>query len=234
MFGTGLNEGSIRLFSISIHFLSILCNLAAVKGKSDCTFIQINDAKAKKMAEKKMKWVKTWLKKMNIKLVKQCLKKGKDVHVSLSIMNACPDIWCRAPKLSWLHTGLENRRLVVWSPARPIFFTQVDDRYCNRNHSSLAFHSCNNGYLGKQPVAWKKYSVEYWSKDLQENRDGCSCCCDITETQLKKALTSMQLINQAINQSYGVYCIHDKMKIWDSFRTCHCMTPAETYDFLID
>ena len=52
----------------------------------------------------------------------------------------------------------ENWISLVRSPARLIFFPRIDDNHCDRNHSSLAAVRCfDNGYLGKQPVAWKEY-----------------------------------------------------------------------------
>ena len=62
----------------------------------------------------------------------------------------------------------------------------LDDSHCNRIHSSLiAAHCFDNGYVGKQPVAWKEYCMEYWLKELQESMDRCTDCCDITEILLK-------------------------------------------------
>ena len=47
--------------------------------------------------------------------------------------------------------------------ARPIFFLKIDDSYCDRIHSPLnAVHCLDNGYVGKQPVAWTEYCAEYW------------------------------------------------------------------------
>ena len=41
--------------------------------------------------------------------------------------------------------------------ARPIFFPRTDDSHCDKMHSSLtAVHCFEDGYLGKQLVAWKK------------------------------------------------------------------------------
>ena len=38
-----------------------------------------------------------------------------------------------------------------------------DDSHCHRIHSCLTAVSCfDNGYVGKQPVAWNEYYVEYW------------------------------------------------------------------------
>ena len=50
---------------------------------------------------------------------------------------------------------LENRRSLVQSPARPIFFPRTHDSQCDRIHSSLIAVLCfDNAYVGKQPVAW--------------------------------------------------------------------------------
>ena len=60
------------------------------------------------------------------------------------------------------HTGLENRRSLVRSPALPIFFPRIADI-----HSSLtAVHCFEDGYVGKQPVAWEEWCAEYWLKEL--------------------------------------------------------------------
>ena len=46
--------------------------------------------------------------------------------------------------------------------ARPIFFPRIGDSHCDRIHSSLtAVHCFDNGYVGKQPVAWKEFCDEY-------------------------------------------------------------------------
>ena len=47
--------------------------------------------------------------------------------------------------------------------AWPIFFCRTDDNHCDRIHSSLTgVHSFHNGYVQKQPVAWKEFCVENW------------------------------------------------------------------------
>ena len=52
-------------------------------------------------------------------------------------------------------------------PAWSIFFPWIDNNHCDRIHSSLTTVQCLvNGYVGKQPVAWKEIM---WS------------ICDITE-----------------------------------------------------
>ena len=51
----------------------------------------------------------------------------------------------------------------------PIFFPWIDDNHWDRIYSSLTSFRCfENGYVGKEPVAWKEYCAEYWLKELQE------------------------------------------------------------------
>ena len=53
-------------------------------------------------------------------------------------------------------------RLLVQSPAWPIFFPRIDDSHCDRINSSLTAVCClDSCYVGKQPVAWKEYCAEY-------------------------------------------------------------------------
>ena len=81
-------------------------------------------------------------------------------------------------------------------PARPIFIPRIDDSHFDRIYSSLtAVRSFDNGYVGKQPVAWKEYCVEYWLKELQESMDRCTGHSDKTEILLKMALNTTQSIN---------------------------------------
>ena len=83
-------------------------------------------------------------------------------------------------------------------PARPIFFPRIDVSHCDRIYSSLTAIRCfDNDYVGKQPVAWKEYCVEYWLKELQESMDRCTGRRDITETLLKTAQNTIRSINQA-------------------------------------
>ena len=80
--------------------------------------------------------------------------------------------------------------------AQPIFFLRIYDSHCNMIHSSLtAVHCFDNGYLGKQAVAWIEYCVEYWLKELQESMDRCTGHCDITKILFWK--------NQLPFKSYG-------------------------------
>ena len=98
-------------------------------------------------------------------------------------------------------TGLENRRSLVRSLAWQIFFPRIDDSHCNRIHSSLtAVHCFDNGYVRKQPVAWKEYCAEYWFKELQESMDRCTGRRDITEMHvlLKTTLNT----NQSVTHCY--------------------------------
>ena len=47
--------------------------------------------------------------------------------------------------------------------ARSLFFPKIDDKYCNRIHSSLtAVHCFEDVYVGKQLVAWKEFCAETW------------------------------------------------------------------------
>ena len=64
-------------------------------------------------------------------------------------------------------------------------------------HSSLtAVRFFDNGYVGKQPVAWIEYCAGL--KELQESMDGCTGHYDITEILLKTALNTIQSINHTI------------------------------------
>ena len=55
--------------------------------------------------------------------------------------------------------------MTVEPPARPLFFLRIDDSHCDRIHSSLTtIHCFDNGYVGKQPVAWTEYCAECWLK----------------------------------------------------------------------
>ena len=73
----------------------------------------------------------------------------------------------------------------------------IDDSHCDRIHSSLtAAHCFGNGYVRKQPEAWKEYCAEYWLKEHHEIMDRCTGRRDITEILLKTALNNIQSINQ--------------------------------------
>ena len=48
--------------------------------------------------------------------------------------------------------------------------------------------------MGKQPVAWKKYSEEYWLKELKYSMDMCTGRRDIAGILLKTALSTIQSI----------------------------------------
>ena len=92
--------------------------------------------------------------------------------------------------------ALWNRRSQIRSSAWPIFIPRIDDSHCDRIHSCLtAVHCFDIGYVGKQPVAWKEYCVEYWLKEPQESMDRCTGHHDITEILLKIASNTIQSIN---------------------------------------
>ena len=43
------------------------------------------------------------------------------------------------------------------------------DSHCNRINFSLTTVCCfDNGYVGKHPVAWKEYCMEYWLTELMK------------------------------------------------------------------
>ena len=72
--------------------------------------------------------------------------------------------------------------------ARPIFFSRIDDTHYDRIHSSLTPVQCFEDYVGKQPVAWKEYCVEYWLKELKENMDRFTRLHNVTEILLRTEL----------------------------------------------
>ena len=73
-------------------------------------------------------------------------------------------------------------------------------QYSARTHSSLTAVLCfDNGYVGKQPVAWKEYCVEYWYEEFQESMNRCTGCCNITELLLKRALNTIKSIQSSSN-----------------------------------
>ena len=62
---------------------------------------------------------------------------------------------------------------MVRTPVRPIFFPRIYGGHCDRIHSSLTAVRCfDNGYVGKQPVAWKENCPECWLKELQPRKHG--------------------------------------------------------------
>ena len=106
----------------------------------------------------------------------------------------------RAPvaQMIRLCTAEELRTAGCWlePPAQPIFFSKIDDSHSDRIHASLtAPHCFNNGYLGKQHVAWEEHCVEYQLKELQERMDRCTGHHNMTEIILKTALNTIQSIS---------------------------------------
>ena len=64
-----------------------------------------------------------------------------------------------------LRTG--EQEVASRSPPWPIFFPTIDYIHLDRIHSYLTAVCCfDNGYMGKQPVAWKEYCAEHWLKEL--------------------------------------------------------------------
>ena len=60
----------------------------------------------------------------------------------------------------------------------------------------LTVHCFNNGYVGKQPVAWKEYCTQYWLKELQESMGRYTGQPDITEIMFKNGVEQY-----SVNQS---------------------------------
>ena len=88
--------------------------------------------------------------------------------------------------------GLEDTRLLVRSPAWPIFFPKIDDNCCDMIHFSLTSVNCFDiGCVGKQPVAWKEDYVWYCLKELLESMDRCTVRSDMTEILLKTAINTI-------------------------------------------
>ena len=54
----------------------------------------------------------------------------------------------------------------------------------------MAVHCFNNGFVEKQPVAWKEYCAEYWFKELQKSKDRYTGHRDKNEILLKMALNT--------------------------------------------
>ena len=58
-----------------------------------------------------------------------------------------------------------------------------DLSHCDRKLPLFA-----SGYMGKQPVSWKEYCAEYWSKEIEEDMEGCTGRRDITDIMLKASI----------------------------------------------
>ena len=62
-------------------------------------------------------------------------------------------------------------------------------------HSFLIVVICfDKGYVGKQPLACKKYCALHFVKELQESMDRCTGRCNITEILLKTAVNTKKAI----------------------------------------
>ena len=64
-------------------------------------------------------------------------------------------------------------------------------------------HSFDTGYVRKQPVSWKEYCTECWSKQVQESMDRCTCHRYITEMILKMALNTVQSTNLPFSMAFA-------------------------------
>ena len=112
--------------------------------------------------------------------------------------------------MDWPSPIAQSVALLTWEqvvidliPGSAKYFLRTDDSHCDRIHSSLKAVCCfDNGYVGKQLVAWKENCAEYGLKELQESMDRCTGCHDITEILLKTALNTIQSINQSKKRYY--------------------------------
>ena len=59
-----------------------------------------------------------------------------------------------------------------------------------------AVRSFDNGYVGKQPLAWKEYYAEHFLKELQKSMNRCTGRRDIRDT-VETALNTIQSFNLA-------------------------------------
>ena len=66
----------------------------------------------------------------------------------------------------------------------------------------------NNGYEGKQSLAWRENCAEYWLKrnSRQASENGCTGFHNITEIMLKMALNTIQSINHNV-----IYLFNNKI-----------------------
>ena len=76
----------------------------------------------------------------------------------------------------------------------------------------LAVRCFDNGYVGKQPVAWKEYCVECWLKELRESMDRCTDHYDITEILVKNGVKHHTINRSDVSvndyfDSRAVYCL---------------------------
>ena len=88
----------------------------------------------------------------------------------------------------WPNRGSNQRppATELWDSPRA---TNIFMSRCDRINSSLTAVRCfDNGYVGKQPVAWKEKCAEYWLKELQESMDTCTSRRNITEILLKSLI----------------------------------------------
>ena len=72
---------------------------------------------------------------------------GYRLTLSLLLLTQKPFFGQRRPRSDFRN---ENKRSLVRSSTRPIFFSKIDDSHCDRIHSSLTALRCfGNGYVRK-------------------------------------------------------------------------------------
>ena len=65
-----------------------------------------------------------------------------------------------------------------------------------------------NGYVGKQPVAWEEYCVEYWLKEFQVSMDRCTGHCNITKILLEMSFNTILCTALFLNGIYPPVKFH--------------------------
>ena len=108
--------------------------------------------------------------------VENSIERENDVHLNILVFQPCLTMFF--PHKTLLQSCKKKKMLVtrenagnpcnfsqfhtMFSSLPKFFFPRIDDSHCDRIHSSLTTVRCfDNGYVGKQPVAWKEYCVEY-------------------------------------------------------------------------
>ena len=86
-------------------------------------------------------------------------------------------------------------RSLVRFLAQPIFLLRIDDGRCDIIYFFLTFvHFFYNGYVGKQPVAWKECCAKNWLKELHKSMIRRTGCHNVTEILLKTVFSTIQSI----------------------------------------
>ena len=100
-------------------------------------------------------------------MVESSLKKVENPQGKSEVGQACYFFVCLLSPRNSDGTVEDMRKGGRWfkPPIQPTFFLRIDDCHCDRIHSFLIdVHCFHNGYVRKQPMAWKEYCAEHWLK----------------------------------------------------------------------